>query len=53
MKDKKKKSSWKHTVNNNKFMLGLVIKACPGVFWLMLAENILAGINSFLLGTYL
>ena len=53
MRNEKKKSSWKHTVNNNRFMLGLVLKACPGVFWLMMAENILAGVNSFLLGTYL
>ncbi len=52
-KQKKKKTDWKRTFKNNGYMLGLVIKACPGVLILSLVSTILGAVNSFLLNTYL
>ena len=52
-KQKKKKIDWKRTFKNNGYMLGLIIKACPGVLILGLISTVLAAIHSFLLNTYL
>ncbi|MBQ9080673.1 MAG: ABC transporter ATP-binding protein [Clostridia bacterium] len=50
---KKKKTSLKRTFKNNGYMLGLIIKACPGVPILALISTVLGSIHSFLLNTYL
>ncbi len=52
-KQKKKKIDWKRTFKNNGYMLGLIIKACPGVLILALISTVLSAVNSFLLNTYL
>ena len=53
-KDKnKKKINWKRTFKNNGYMLGLIIKASPGVLVLSLISVVLGAINSFLFNTYL
>ena len=52
-KQKKKKIDWKRTFKNNGYMLGLIIKACPGVPILALITTVLAAVESFLLNTYL
>ena len=49
----KKKINWKRTLKNNGYMLGLIIKACPGVLILSLISTVLGAIHSFLLNTYL
>ena len=51
--NKKKKINWKRTFKNNGYMLGLIIKACPGVLILSLISVVLGAVNSFLLNTYL
>ena len=53
MKKDKKRINWKHTFKNNGFMLGLILKACPGVFWLAMIQSVLSAADAFLLGTYL
>ena len=50
---RKKKINWKRTFKNNGYMLGLIIKACPGVLILSLISVVLGAVNSFLLNTYL
>lgn len=50
---KKKKLDWKRTIKNNGYMIELILKACPGVFWLGLISTVLGAIHSFLLNTYL
>ncbi len=50
---KKKRINWKRTFKNNGYMLGLIIKACPGVPILALLSTVLGSIHSFLLNTYL
>ena len=52
-KQKKKKIDWKRTFKNNGYMLGLIIKACPGVPILALISTVLGSVHSFLLNTYL
>ena len=52
-KQKKKKIDWKRTFKNNGYMLGLIIKACPGVPILALISTVLGSAHSFLLNTYL
>lgn len=52
-KQKKKKIDWKRTFKNNGYMLGLIIKACPGVPILALIATVLGSVHSFLLNTYL
>ena len=52
-KQKKKKIDWKRTFNNNGYMLGLIIKACPGVPILALVSTVFGSVHSFLLNTYL
>ena len=52
-KQKKKRINWKRTLKNNGYMLGLIIKACPGVPILALISTLLGAVNSFLLNTYL
>ena len=52
-KQKKKRIDWKRTFKNNGYMLGLLIKACPGVLILGLITTVLSAVNSFLLNTYL
>ena len=52
-KQKKKKIDWKRTFKNNGYMLGLIIKACPGVAILALISTVLGSVHSFLLNTYL
>lgn len=49
----KKKINWKRTLKNNGYMLGLILKACPGVLILSLVSVVLGAIHSFLLNTYL
>ena len=50
---KKNKINWKRTLKNNGYMIGLIMKACPGVFVLGLISTILGAAHSFLLNTYL
>ena len=52
-KQKKKLIDWKRTFKNNGYMLGLIIKACPGVPILALISTVLGSAHSFLLNTYL
>ena len=52
-KEKKKRINWKRTFKNNSYMLGLIIKACPGVPILALISTVLGSVHSFLLNTYL
>lgn len=52
-KQKNKKIDWKRTLKNNGYMLGLIIKACPGVPILALISTVLGSVHSFLLNTYL
>ena len=52
-KQKKKRIDWKRTFKNNGYMLGLIIKACPGVPILALIATVLGSVHSFLLNTYL
>lgn len=51
--NRKNKIDWKRTLKNNGYMLGLIVKACPGVLILSLISTVLGAINSFLLNTYL
>lgn len=53
MKQEKKKINWKRTLKNNGYMIGLIMKACPGVFVLGIISTILGAAHSFLLNTYL
>ena len=50
---KNKRINWKRTFKNNGYMLGLIIKACPGVPILALISTVLGAVHSFLLNTYL
>lgn len=52
-KEKKKKLGWKRTFQNTGYMIGLVIKASPGVFWFGLLNAILGAVNSVLFEAYL
>ena len=52
-KGKNKKTNWKRTFENNGYMIGLIIKACPGVLILSVISTVLGAIHSFLLNTYL
>ena len=52
-KQNKKRIDWKRTFKNNGYMLGLIIKACPGVPILALISTVLGSVHSFLLNTYL
>ena len=49
----RKKINWKRTFKNNGYMLGFIIKACPGVLILSLISVVLGAVNTFLLNTYL
>ena len=51
--EKKKRINWKRTFQNNGYMLGLIIKACPGVLIMGIVSAVLGAANSFLLDTYL
>ena len=51
--EKKKRINWKRTFQNNGYMLGLIIKACPGVLIMGIISAVLGAANSFLLDTYL
>jgi len=53
MNKDKKKINWKRTFKNNGYMLGLIIKACPGVPILALISTVFGAVHSFLLNTYL
>lgn len=53
MRKDKKKINWERTLKNNGYMIGLIMKACPGVFVLGLISTILGAAYSFLLNTYL
>ena len=53
MRKEKKKINWKRTLKNNGYMIGLIMKACPGVFVLGIISTILGAAHSFLLNTYL
>jgi ATP-binding cassette subfamily B protein len=53
MRKKRKKINWKRTLKNNGYMIGLIMKSCPGVFVLGLISTILGAAHSFLLNTYL
>ena len=50
---KNKRINWKRTFKNNAYMLGLIVKACPGVPILALISTVLGAVHSFLLNTYL
>ena len=50
---KKKKLGWKRTFQNNGYMIGLIMKASPGLFWIALLHNVLSATHSFLFQTYL
>ena len=53
MEKDKRIINWKRTLKNNGYMIGLIMKACPGVFVLGLISTILGAAHSFLLNTYL
>ena len=44
---------WKRTLKNNGYMIGLIIKACPGVPILSFVSTLFGAVHSFLLNTYL
>lgn len=50
---KKKKIDWKRMFKNNGYMLGLIVKACPGVLIFTFISTVLGSVHSFLLNTYL
>ncbi len=52
-KQKKKRINWKRTLQNNVYMLRLIVKACPGVPILALLCTVLGAVQSFLMNTYL
>ena len=52
-KEKKKKINWRRTFKNNAYMVGLIVKACPGVPILALIATLLSAVDSFLMNTYL
>ena len=52
-KENKKKLGWKRTFQNNGYMIGLIMKASPGLFWISLLHIVLSAIQSFLFRTYL
>lgn len=52
-KYQKKNTNLKRTLKNNVYMLGLIIKACPGVPILALFSTLIGSLNSFLFNTYL
>lgn len=52
-KEQKKKINLRRTFKNNVFMLGLITKACPGVFIMSLVSTVIGAVRSFLMGTYL
>lgn len=51
--ENKKRISWKRTYKNNVYMLGIIVKACPGVLILASISTVLGAVHSFLLDTYL
>lgn len=53
MKKDNKRINWLRIFKNNGYMIGLILKACPGVFALALISTILGAIHSFLLNAYL
>ncbi|MBQ7335753.1 MAG: ABC transporter ATP-binding protein [Clostridia bacterium] len=50
---KDNKIDWHRTWQNNKYMLRLIYRACPGILIMTLFSNVLGAINSFLIGNYL
>lgn len=51
--EKKEKTDWKRTFQNNGYMIGLIFKACPGVLILSSVSTVLGAIHAFLLNTYM
>ena len=52
-KNKKKKLGWKRAFQNTGYMIGLIMKACPGVFWFGLLEVVLNVVHWLISQTYL
>lgn len=52
-KEKGKTTNWKRTWQNNKYMLDLIYRACPGILLMTLLNTVFGAVNSFLLNTYL
>lgn len=53
MRKDKKNNNWGRSIKNNGYMLGLIIRACPGVPILALISTVLGSVDSFLINTYL
>ena len=51
--EEKRRMNWKRTLKNNGYMIGLIMKVCPGVFVLGMISTILGAAHSFFLNTYL
>ena len=51
--NKKKKTNWKRTFQNNIYMLKLIAQASPGVLVVSFISAVLSAVYSFLLDTYL
>ncbi len=52
-KKKKQRIDWRRTLRNNAYMLGMIIKVCPGVFWLSMVWTVVGAVHSFFINTYL
>lgn len=46
-------NKFKRTLKNNNYMLGMIIKVCPGVFWISMIWTVVGAVHSFLINTYL
>ncbi len=47
------KTNWKRTFRNNGYMMGFVLRACPGIFAVSLAITVWGAVQSVLMNTYL
>lgn len=52
-KEKKQRIDWRRTLRNNAYMLGLIIKVCPGVFRISMIWTVVGAVHSFFINTYL
>lgn len=53
MREKKKSPKWGHAIKNNRYMLGLIWKACPGIIFFAFINALLGAVYAFLFQTYL
>lgn len=52
-KEKKRRIDWRRTLRNNAYILGLIIKVCPGVFRISMLWTVVGAVHSFFINTYL